>query len=194
MSDPRTADDLKRERARDAVRRYKARNRETIRAKSRAYYASPAGQAYRAKYKAENQEKIKARNSAWYRANHVEARAKQNAYQSSPWGRYVAHRANATRREIPFLLTFDEWLAVWRESGHFDERGNGGDRYAMCRYGDAGAYEVGNVYIATNRQNIMDGVRNRKKRHGIALEDARGEDAPDTGNFSGASQEAQGAA
>jgi hypothetical protein len=55
----------------------------------------------------------------------------------------------AKRRGIPFRLTFDEWFAIWLDSGHLEERGSGRDQYVMARLGNQGAYEVGNVKIIT---------------------------------------------
>jgi hypothetical protein len=71
--------------------------------------------------------------------------------------RYIEQRQAARRRMIPFLLTFDEWLEIWRRSGHLDERGRGSDAYCMARIGDIGAYCVGNVMIITNHQNTSEG-------------------------------------
>lgn len=71
-----------------------------------------------------------------------------------PRRRYIEHRANAQKRRIPFLLSFEEWWEIWQASGKWDRRGNRRGRYCMARYSDQGAYEVGNVSIClieTNR-------------------------------------------
>ncbi len=62
-------------------------------------------------------------------------------------------KCRATERGIPFRLTFSEWLSVWQESGHINERGKGRGRYCMARHGDVGAYEIGNVKIITAEEN-----------------------------------------
>lgn len=77
--------------------------------------------------------------------------------------KYQVHKAGAKRRGIPFLLTFEEWTHIWFTSGKWDQRGWGADKYCMCRYGDKGAYEVGNVYIATNKENGI--VANTGRTH-----------------------------
>lgn len=59
----------------------------------------------------------------------------------------------AERRGIEWKLTFNEWWKIWQDSGHWAERGQGAQKYCMCRYGDVGPYAVGNVYIATNHEN-----------------------------------------
>jgi hypothetical protein len=78
-------------------------------------------------------------------------------------------RRTARARGIEFLLTPWQWWCVWRDSGHYGDRGRRGHQYVMARIGDDGAYEVGNVYICTSAQNIKDGFVNkpvsvRKKR------------------------------
>jgi hypothetical protein len=68
--------------------------------------------------------------------------------------RYIEQRQASRKREISFLLTFEEWLEIWRRSGHLDARGRGSDAYCMARFGDVGPYSVDNVMIITNHQNI----------------------------------------
>jgi hypothetical protein len=70
--------------------------------------------------------------------------------------RYKDHKASAKQRGIPFLLTYPQWLSIWEASGHLDERGPRMDQYCMARYGDSGAYEVGNVRIITCEDNIAE--------------------------------------
>lgn len=72
-------------------------------------------------------------------------------------GKFDAQRGNAERRGIPFLLTFDQWLTIWMESGRLTERGRGAEKYCMSRVSDCGSYEVGNVFIQTGRTNVSDG-------------------------------------
>lgn len=70
---------------------------------------------------------------------------------------FKAQKSNAKTRGIPFLLTFKQWLAIWTESGKLDQRGRGAKKFCMCRHGDAGPYEVGNVFIGTGRENVRTG-------------------------------------
>ena len=72
-------------------------------------------------------------------------------------GKYNMQKRNATARGILFLLSFEQWLSIWNDSGKMEERGRGADKYCMCRYGDLGAYEVGNVFIGTGKENVRDG-------------------------------------
>lgn len=71
---------------------------------------------------------------------------------------------------MSFELTFEQWLQVWKDSGHFDERGNKtADGYVMARKGDRGPYTLGNVEIVRHRINVAERNRNYAyaKRAGI---------------------------
>lgn len=73
----------------------------------------------------------------------------------SPMQRFIAQRRSAYRRGIEWAFVFKDWWDVWRESGHWAERGRG-QGYCMARYGDSGPYAPGNVYICTVGQNFSD--------------------------------------
>lgn len=62
-------------------------------------------------------------------------------------------KARASKRGIEFLLTFEEWLKIWTDSGHLHERGRLKHQYCMARNGDCGPYAVGNVSIMTMEEN-----------------------------------------
>lgn len=68
--------------------------------------------------------------------------------------KYHVHKAGAKRRNIPFLFTFEQWWDIWQKSGHWAERGWGADKYCMSRIGDVGPYEVSNVFVQTNGENV----------------------------------------
>ena len=79
--------------------------------------------------------------------------------EKTPLHRIFYHQMkNAERRGVPFRLTFDQWLAIWKQSGH-SPGGQSNADYCMARHGDKGAYEIGNVSIITCEEN------NRTKRH-----------------------------
>jgi len=67
--------------------------------------------------------------------------------------RYATHRSNAGKREIPFLFTFDEWIKIWLDSGHWYERGTTIGKYCMARFGDKGPYAADNVEIIKHQDN-----------------------------------------
>lgn len=66
---------------------------------------------------------------------------------------YRNHKSSAKQRSIPFQLSFYQWWSIWRVSGRLDNRGRFRGNYCMARFGDKGAYEVGNVKIVTVTQN-----------------------------------------
>ena len=72
-------------------------------------------------------------------------------------GKYKMQQRNAISRGIPFLLTYEQWLAIWNESGKLSERGRGAKKFCMCRVNDEGSYEIGNVFIGTGQENVRDG-------------------------------------
>ena len=81
--------------------------------------------------------------------------------------RYSRHRSQAKFRGIEFNFTWEQWHAWWLEAG-FDRNDptiiGGRDRPCMCRYGDEGAYEPGNVYAATHSQNASDAFLSERPR------------------------------
>lgn len=93
--------------------------------------------------------------------------------KKTPRERFLGQRYHAARRGIPFLLSFEDWWSIWQASGKWEQRGRRSGQYQMCRKGDAGAYEKGNVYIATCFDNLADGHRvgslHRPDEAGLAL-------------------------
>lgn len=77
--------------------------------------------------------------------------------------KYYQHKANAERRGILFLFTFDEWINIWKSSGKWDQRGRGSNQYCMARHNDEGPYAVWNVSIETNKTNHTFAVTHRNK-------------------------------
>ena len=73
------------------------------------------------------------------------------------WSAFRAHRHGAKARGIKFLLTFEEWLTIWNNSGHLHERGQHRGQYCMARYGDRGPYAIGNVKIILTAANTREG-------------------------------------
>ena len=79
-----------------------------------------------------------------------------------PFKRAYSHqKSNAKQRDVGFNLTFDEWKQIWVDSGEWERRGRGSDKYCMCRIGDSGAYEVGNVFIDQNCRNVSEGNKGK---------------------------------
>ena len=72
--------------------------------------------------------------------------------------KYRIHRDGARQRGIEFLFTFEEWKAIWLESGRWVQRGGCGGKYVMARFGDKGSYAVGNVKIILFEENRAEQV------------------------------------
>jgi hypothetical protein len=89
-------------------------------------------------------------------------------YRRTLRGRYTRHKANAKRRGVPFLLTYGQWLIIWKLSGKLAGRGPRMRQWVMCRVDDVGAYEWGNVYIGRAKHNLVDTNRTRVVRRHTA--------------------------
>lgn len=76
------------------------------------------------------------------------------------WAGYRRQRYAAEVRGIPFRFTFEDWSAWWDAElvklGPGAERGRRRHQYGMARFGDAGAYEPGNVRALTPHENHND--------------------------------------
>jgi predicted DNA-binding transcriptional regulator AlpA len=81
------------------------------------------------------------------------------------------HRSGAKARGIPFLLTYEEWLAIWQASGHIKERGPYKGQYVMARFDDRGPYAADNVKIITNSENAAE--RSDLRPPGVQVQAAR---------------------
>lgn len=116
----------------------------------------------------------------------------QNVEQNSPKHQFYIHRYSALK-SVGFELTFEEWLKIWMDSGHWHERGRGKDRYVMARFGDKGPYKVGNVKIITLSENTTEGqlghgcsTEHRAKLKHAALKqwaEGRGFNGPNTRRY-----------
>lgn len=71
-----------------------------------------------------------------------------------------AHRCKDGKRKdaagnlIEFRLTFEEWMDIWWNSGHYFERGTYHGQFVMSRFQDLGHYELGNVFIQLSTDNV----------------------------------------
>jgi len=73
---------------------------------------------------------------------------------------YRDHKSNSKRRGIPFRLTYEQWLGIWKASGKLHLRGRKRGQYCMARINDKGAYEVGNVEIILVQHNHSEAYSN----------------------------------
>ena len=71
---------------------------------------------------------------------------------------FTQARSRADERGIAWRMTFAEWWSVWEP--HWARRHL--DRLCLCRNGDVGGYELGNVHIATAAENSAEWGANRR--------------------------------
>lgn len=69
---------------------------------------------------------------------------------------YHRHRCGAGQRGIQWEFTFETWWLVWKDSGHWRERGRGKGKYVMSRPGDVGPYAPHNVKIILGTENLEE--------------------------------------
>jgi hypothetical protein len=74
----------------------------------------------------------------------------------TPLYAYRSQENNAAHRGIEWRLNLWQWWQIWQGSGLWEQRGRG-QGYVMCRTGDQGAYEAGNVYIGKATENSSEG-------------------------------------
>ena len=77
--------------------------------------------------------------------------------------------AAVVRRKLVWSLTLEEWWTLWERSGHWNERGVGRG-YMMCRVGDQGGYEVGNVFIGEGAENMSAAAKKCDLPIGVAYQ------------------------
>jgi len=96
-----------------------------------------------------------------------------NGFLKDCYIKYKKHEYQAKQRNVPFLLSFSEWMKIWKDSGHFKERGCNKDQYCMARIGDKGPYAVGNVKIILHGDNTKEGhcgkTRSEETKQKISL-------------------------
>jgi len=91
-------------------------------------------------------------------------RTNANAVRTrSTWDAFREQRANARNRGIGWHFEYDEWLAWWGDD--IIIRGNRVHELMMCRVGDAGDYEPGNVYKGTANDNAADAGYRKRLAH-----------------------------
>ena len=66
---------------------------------------------------------------------------------------YTRSKADAKRRGIEFLFTFEEWREWWIATGKWELHGRKAVCYQMCRKEDQGPYALWNVYCDTIEAN-----------------------------------------
>jgi len=128
---------------------------------------SEKAKAHRKKQKREyyqrNRKAIIAKNKEWSDANPERCKEIAKAWRSRNPKKvaYNSHKQNSKRRYTMFNITFADWCKWWGDD--FEKRGPGAGNLCMCRIGDAGVYELGNIYKGSRSLN---GTHGNEKRWG----------------------------
>lgn len=83
-----------------------------------------------------------------------------------------SQKDSAKLRGIEWLMSFEEWLQIWAQSGHLHERGRKKGQYCMARFGDVGPYAIDNVKIILHGANVSEALLG-KERPDIAEQNSR---------------------
>lgn len=75
---------------------------------------------------------------------------------------FLNQRTGARRRGIAFELSLFDWWRWWQVDGRWLSRGSGRTGLVMARNSDDGPYDLTNVYVATNAQNVRDAGPKRR--------------------------------
>ena len=109
--------------------------------------------AYHRQWRADHAKQVR---DARLRFNKAHPTYWQDRRQANPiQAKYDNAKSCATRRGIPFLFTFVEWVAWWGDD--IARRGRGSNDLCMARNGDIGPYHPDNVLKLTSGQNARDG-------------------------------------
>jgi hypothetical protein len=65
-------------------------------------------------------------------------------------------RRRAKQRNIPFDLTFDQFVAFWSVGDRWARRGTGADDLVMSRIADEGGYAEANIFCQTQAENGLE--------------------------------------
>lgn len=82
-------------------------------------------------------------------------RKRHEKYRNSDLGRYTKAKRNALQRGVEWHFTLTTWVKVWKDSGHYGERGRAAGKYQMARKGDCGPYADWNVVIVRMEANAV---------------------------------------
>ena len=70
--------------------------------------------------------------------------------------RFKEQKSAAKQRGIEWRLEYWEWLQIWIDSDHLEERGIRKGQWVMSRPGDVGPYSADNVRIVLRETNTAE--------------------------------------
>jgi len=76
--------------------------------------------------------------------------------------KYNQQKNQAKIRGVEFNISFEDWMKVWLDSGHWNQRGKTRGSYNMSRINDTGPYQYDNVFIQSHEQNASDGHKGKE--------------------------------
>ena len=120
-------------------------NKEKIKAHKKAYCEANK-EKIKARQKAwreANKEELKARHKAYYEANKEKLKAAKKAHDSTPAGRFNQYKGRAKQRNIPFLLTEEEFKGFWQQPCAYC--GAEIETIGLDRIDSSGPYHIDNV-------------------------------------------------
>ena len=89
--------------------------------------------------------------------------------------KYGKQKHRARQRGIEFNISFEDWMKVWLDSGHWNQRGKGKGKYNMSRINDVGPYTYENVFIQSHEGNASDGHKGIPKTAEECLKNSLGQ-------------------
>ena len=118
------------EKAKARSKAYYEANLEKVKARSKAYYEA-------------NPEKAKARSKAYREANLEKVKARKKAWSKTPAGKIWQYRNGAKSRNIPFLLTEEQFKSFWQAPCSYC--GDEIETIGLDRINSDGPYRIDNV-------------------------------------------------
>ena len=127
---------------------YYGANSEKVKARVKAYYEA-------------NSEEIKARVKAYREANSEEIKARKKAWDKTLGAKISAYRSGAKQRNIPFLLTEEEFKSFWQAPCSYC--GDEIKTIGLDRIDSDGPYRIDNVRPCCWPCNSNKGTRSLKE-------------------------------
>lgn len=76
---------------------------------------------------------------------------------------YSTHKNNAKHRNIEYMLTFEEWSTIWKDSGKWEQRGRATDQFVLGRLDNSKPFSVDNCVVRTQSENMSASSKGKPK-------------------------------
>lgn len=94
---------------------------------------------------------------------------------------HCKYKLDALGNPVKMRMSLQQFADIWDQSGHWDQRGRKKDEYCMARHNDIGHYEVGNVKIITNAENVSEAQKSRPSPNKGKPSPLKGRPSPNKG-------------